>query len=144
MLDSLGTFPGDHPSNDPFCSSFHSALSPFMGVSPLACMPLDGQSSFCESPLGAHLRLLSANKVYDSNAQHLYDATDSLCHNMHPTGGFLFDLPPAQSSACSAPDLTCKNDAHTDEARNVCKVFLNCYTYLCHRHQTYYTARECS
>jgi hypothetical protein len=53
MLDCLGAFSGDHQSSDIFCSPFQNALSPFLGVSPLACLPLDGDSSYCELPLGA-------------------------------------------------------------------------------------------
>jgi hypothetical protein len=48
----------------------------------------------------------------------------SHCVTFDPTGGFLFDIPPAQSSACSAPDPISKNDAHTDEVRYASEVLL--------------------
>jgi hypothetical protein len=54
MLDGLWGYLGNHPSCDAFSSPFSTALSPYLGVSPLACLLVNDEPSFCESPLGAH------------------------------------------------------------------------------------------
>jgi hypothetical protein len=84
MLDSLGGFHGDHTSNDPFSSPFHNPLSPFMGVSPLACLPLDGESSFCESPLGAHME---STVPHQQQCASPMATPESQCH-IRPHRGF--------------------------------------------------------